>query len=120
MPEKRHLKASCELPNGTKVTIEGDPSDVEALLRAINDLTLSVKYEAKSFLTPKDREKMTPVTKPPAPIKQEFDVDALVTLIRDHESYEQFEANIIKQRSQFDRALLPLYVLYQKVNRKRP
>ena len=109
-------KATLELPNGTKVVVEGTPEEVTKLLdfygggsggsesssQPTGRKKTKKKASKKVAHTPKDSKKA-----------DEPDLPEIVNLIKNCDEAEDIETRILDQTSQVNRVLLPLYIVHE-------
>lgn len=110
------IKAMLNLPNGTKVQIEGPPEEVEQLL-VLYSATQSKSTKHTAPRTDSDKGKK------PAPVSkksdaEELDLTPIVNLVKSCEEAEDIEQQVLDRTSQVDRTLLPLYVVYKHLDNK--
>jgi hypothetical protein len=104
-------RASITLPNGTVVTIEGTPEEVQQLLKHYGtdvgrkaDHSKSVPKRGRARQAARvsgDREKSA------------VDWAAIVNLVKTCDEAEAIESTILDRSSQVNRTLLPLYVVHE-------
>jgi hypothetical protein len=96
-------RATIDLPDGTRVTIDGTPQEVQALVEY---------YQARQTGAPKPTSRST--TKPlSGQQKKSVDHSAIVMLVKTIDEAENIERNILDRTSQVDRTLLPLYIVHE-------
>lgn len=108
-------KASIQLPNGTKVVVEGTPEEVRKLLEFYGGTT------TKSGTQPKKERKTKGKGKKPAtlaPATAESDLPEIINLIKNCDDAEAIETKILDRTSQVNRILLPLYIVHEHLDNK--
>ncbi|MBN1652197.1 MAG: hypothetical protein JXA30_00310 [Deltaproteobacteria bacterium] len=114
------VKASLKLANGTQVTLEGEPTEVQKLLQLYNET---------SYSTPATRKQEDSTKKPKRKAGKGKHIDAdetakeipvadIVNAIKGCDEAESIEANILDRVSQVDRVLLPLYVAHEHIDER--
>ena len=104
-------RASITLPNGTVVTIEGTPEEVQQLLKHYGDTggkQAPVKSARKAG-SPRKPARAASVQE-----KSPVDLAAIVNLVKTCD--EAIESTILDRSSQVNRTLLPLYVVHEYMN----
>ncbi len=99
-----------KLPNGTAVTVEGDPDEIRRIIEFYggNPGTRSERGTARGEARPKPA---------PAPSEDE-DVDRVslvVNEIKSSDSAVQIEEKILDQKSQLNRILLPIFIVHEQL-----
>lgn len=100
------IKAQIELPNGTKISVEGEKEDVENVISLYNKPSSSIEHKKEKISQSNVKE------------QTEISSDNIVTIvnaIKDSEESELFENKILDKSSQVDRVLLPLYVVEKNI-----
>ena len=114
-------KASLVLPDGTQVSIEGNPEEVAKLLELYGGSASASK--GRSGAAPKTKKNRTSKrsrasTSTAASDDDKIDHGAIVHALKECDEYESIEEQILDRTSQVDRALLPLYVAQEYVDEK--
>lgn len=103
-------KASLRLPNGTNVTVEGTPEEIQKLISfyggATTDSTLNTRERPRQPRS-KKIESATPNS------QEEPDITKIVNFVKDSDESESIEKHILDRISVVDRTLLPLYIIHQ-------
>lgn len=98
-------KSKIVLPNGTLITVEGNPEEIKTVLSFYS-------HPAKQDEHRTQTKKITKSQKPSIET-DEAQTDAvmdIVTSIKESDEAENVETNILDRPSQIDRILLPLYI----------
>ncbi len=105
------VKASFTLPNGTLVTIEGEPEDVRNLLDYYNNSQPAEEKVAKRkpFIKPLQQNTMPTVSKGVTPDT----LAHVVNLIKSCPEAEAIEKYILGKSNEANRVLLPLYIIHE-------
>lgn len=98
-------KATYTLPNGTVVTIEGSPDEVQKLLVSLSDTQTPTKPQVN--VSKQDKQSTEKGE------KIEVDIASIVNLIKTCPDAEAIEQTILDRTSLVDRILLPLYVIHE-------
>jgi hypothetical protein len=96
-------KATCTLHNGTVVSIDGTPDEIQKILLACGGVTSKGidKVPLPAMKHKSDR----------SVIEQDY-VTQIVNQIKSCDAAEKIEKNIIDRTSQVDKILLPLYIAH--------
>lgn len=109
-------KATLELPNGTKVLIEGTPEEVKKLLEFYGGGTPATKPKSKTRRRKRTKQTQSSRTQESnAP-----DLTEIVNLVKNCDEAEDMEKQILDRTSQVNRILLPLYIVYQYLDNATP
>jgi hypothetical protein len=113
------LKTSFNLPNGTLVTIEGEPEDIKDLLDHYSGFASS-----ESFSSTKQKAAVKSPKKETKP-STSSDITAetltqIINLIKSCPEAEEIEKYILdkEKSSEANRALLPLYIIHEYLDNK--
>lgn len=102
-------KAKFTLTNGTIVDIEGSTQEIQNLLNLYNSpISKDTKIDKISQNKKNDKESDD--------IKDH--INTITNLIKDCDQYDNIEKNIIERSSQLNKALLPLYIIYEYLENK--
>jgi hypothetical protein len=102
-------KATFTLPNGTSVTIEGAPDEVQRLLELYGGAPApGARKRTTTRQTGKKRAASAPKSDAGAP-----NISEIVNLVKACDEAEQIEAQILDRTSLVDRTLLPLYIVHE-------
>jgi hypothetical protein len=104
-------KANLTLPNGTEVTIEGDPEEIRRLLEVYAHAP-----GTKTRGSPPVRESAAEKSEP-APEDVDL-ISLVVNAIKSSEHAELIEQKILDQRNQLNRVLLPLFIVHEELGNK--
>lgn len=101
------MKAKFELPDGTKIEVEGDASEVERLMK--------IYVGSENGGNENLRERTASASKPSSKSAGDnsdvsVDINQIVHLIKDCEEAEVIEAKVLDEKSVLHRVLLPLYM----------
>jgi hypothetical protein len=105
-------RASITLPNGTVVTIEGTPEEVQKLLEQYGTVSSHRAKPPRGLAKTRSRRAAAPH---PADRqdKPAVDLTAIVNLVKTSDEAEAIESTILDRSSQVNRTLLPLYVVHE-------
>jgi hypothetical protein len=102
-------KATLTLPDGTLVTIDGSPEEIQKVLALYG----SPKTVTKGVKPPKDRPKAKPSAKSSDEGSETADIPKIVNLVKTCDEAEAIEKNILDRTAMVDRVLLPLYIVHE-------
>lgn len=105
-------KASLTLANGTLVTIEGTASEIHELLSFYGSATAKAAHSQAH--KPALRAHPKPASSDPA--EAEADLMAIVNHAKSCDEAESIERRILDQTDQLPRVLLPMYIVYEKMD----
>ena len=108
------VKANITLPNGTEITIDETPDEVQALLGQYGRPDSGVA-------TPKSKNKKSAKKKSAAKSgsssevehSSTVDIPEIVNLVKNCDEAEEIETQILDRASQVDRVLLALYIVHE-------
>lgn len=102
-------KSKIVLPNGTIITVEGNPDEIKTILSHYDN---SVGKNPPSALTAKaSKSKKSSARVVDGSENEKTDaVMKIVNSIKESDDAESIETNILDRSSQIDRILLPLYI----------
>jgi len=106
------MKASFELPDGTNVTVEGTPEEVQNLLDFYSSKGSNVGASER-VNTRKNKTAQQPDSEKDLGTNDKVNLAEIVNLVKDCDEAEVIERNILDRTSQVDRALLPLYIVHE-------
>jgi hypothetical protein len=109
------VKATINLPNGTEVTIDGTPEEVQSLLSYYGQQVVSGPKAEKTKKNPVKKAKM---------VAKQADNDSgssvnaheIVNLVKNCNEAEAIELQILDRASQVDRVLLPLFIVHEHLD----
>jgi hypothetical protein len=102
-------KATVELANGTKVTIEGSTEDVKQLLAFYGQVA-----EQKKPM--KSHPSKSSISSQHAAPQGKVDLSAIIAQIKNSEDSDAMAEKILDRSSAVDRILLPLYVIHEHMS----
>jgi hypothetical protein len=108
-------KASITLENGTIVTIEGSPAEVQELLAFYGSAAPRVG-NGKSHKSPTPPAGSPQSSNTTMDKGEEVDLVAIVNYVKSCEEAEGIETRILDQTNQLTRVLLPMYIVYEHMN----
>jgi hypothetical protein len=107
-------KASLKLPNGTAVTLEGTPEEVQRLLELYAGEARPPAKPASTKRTAQRAKARGRSAKSSAGKEDENpDLNEIVTLAKDCDEAEAIETQILDRTAQVDRTLLALYIVHE-------
>src|SRR5262249_55847964 len=106
-------KATFTLPNGTGVTLDGDPEEIRRLLELYGGSPAS---SVRSTTTPKKPH----ASRAARQVLDDEDVDltAIVSAVKSCDEADAIESAILDKSSQVNRTLLPLYIVQKHLGGK--
>jgi hypothetical protein len=104
-------KAHLTFPNGTLVSIEGTPEEVQKLLAFYSPSVTPGKANELSHARKGKQSSGAPVAHTGQP-----DVSQIVNLIKTCDQADAIETNILDRTSVVDRTLLPLYIVHEHLD----
>jgi len=107
-------KANINLPNGTKVEIEGTSEEVKHLLEFYGECNRPPEIKKKKINLDSPNGKKTRI------MKDQVDLSEIVNLIKSCDEAEAIESRILDRISQVDRTLLPLYIVHEYLKNNYP
>lgn len=102
-------KATLTLPDGTLVTLDGSPEEIQRVLALYG----TPKTVAKGQKPANVRRKGKVAAKPEAADTNETDIPKIVNLVKTCDEAEDIEKNILDRTALVDRVLLPLYIVHE-------
>lgn len=110
-------KASLVLPDGTKVTVDGSPEEIQLILSIHSRAGSSVpRPSGQSVSRRQTRSKARPAkTKGTAETKSAPNISAIVNAVKNCKEAEAIEKMILEARSTLNRTLLPLFVVQREL-----
>lgn len=102
------------LPNGTIITIDGNPEEIKTVLSFYNNSPKGAGHTTR-------KRSGSAKHKPNIERSDESDTDAvmeIVTSIKESDDAENIETNVLDRPSQIDRILLPLYINHKYLDNK--
>jgi hypothetical protein len=106
-------RASLKLPNGTVVTLEGTPEEVQRLLSLYGGEPADVP-ESNAGTRPRKPRGRTPSARQSEQETQgKPDLAEIVNLVKTCDEAEAIETQILDRAAQVDRTLLPLYIVHE-------
>ncbi len=106
-------KANINLPDGTKVMIEGTPKEVHKLLELYSGIKISENAGMGDDYKVLKKKKQK-VAKKGQPAEQAHDyLTKIINLIKECDEADAIEKNIIDKASQVNKVLLPLYIVHE-------
>jgi hypothetical protein len=109
-------KMCLDVPNGTSITLEGTPDELQKLLANpdASDITVS---SSKAKSNGKYKSSTKPDISSNAPPQIIADILNIVNLAKSCPDAEAIEQNILENKpSETDRVLLPLYIVHEYLN----
>jgi len=109
-------KASINLPDGTKVVIEGTPEEVAKLLQLYGGESVGAtdsKFSQKKNEQKPAKKKATSKPSQENAVDSPVDIIKIIETIRNCDDAEAIEQHILDKTSQVNRILLPLYIIHE-------
>jgi len=106
------VKATLELPNGTKVLIEGTPEEVKKLLEFYGGGATSIPKKSTRPSRKRTKQPQSSITEDGATP----DLAGIANFVKNCDDAEDIETRILDRTSQVDRILLPLYIVHQHLD----
>lgn len=101
------VKAQITLRNGTEITIDGTPQEVQVLLDHYGQPAAKNRPNgAKKKVAPSKAAKS-------ASAHETADMAEIVNLVKNCDEAESIETQVLNRASQVDRVLLPLYIVHE-------
>jgi len=108
------VKASITLPNGTEVTVDGSPEEVQSLLEFYgNGAATKSTPPAPTRSKPNKKNARTKPQTTNSGDSDTIDVAKIVNLVKNCDEAESIETQILDRASQVDRVLLPMYIVHE-------
>jgi hypothetical protein len=108
-------KATIKLSDGTCVTVEGTPEEVQRLLEIYSAPAPPVS--APSQLKQKSKRKSVRRAEPTTKVgDQSPDLNEIVGLVKSCDEAAEIEERILDRTSMVDRTLLPLYIVHEHLD----
>jgi len=111
------VKALITLPNGTEITIDGTPEEVQSLLDHYGrpndkgpEKTLQKKSQPKKKRTARSSESNSTAS------GGTVDLAEIVNLVKNCDEAEAIETEVLDRTSQVDRVLLPMYIVHEHLD----
>jgi len=100
-------KANMNLPDGTKIVIEGTVGEIQKII--------ATRYTQQPLIAQNSKNGHVRKQKPVATSSGEKkDLREIVNAIKNDSDFEKIEENILDKKSQVDRVLLPLYISHKQ------
>lgn len=106
------VKSTINLPDGTKITIEGSPEELKKVLSVYQGQNASNVGREEKSVSEKKINKSTKQTRASEdkPNKKDRIVE-LVNTIKNADDMDEIEKKILDKASQVDRVILPLFIM---------
>lgn len=110
-------RATLKLANGTVVTLEGTPEEVQRLLELYGGETQPAsKSAARHGGGKRARARARSAKSSDEAQSGKLDLTEIVNLVKDCPEAEAIETQILVRTSQVDRTLLPLYIVHEHLD----
>lgn len=116
-------QANINLPNGTKITIEGTPEEITKVLSLYATANSSLPSERTRPITTNQSQspgRQTAAALNPKPETQEAGLADIINQIKGCEWAEKIESEILDKSAQVNRILLPLFIAHEYFKNEIP